>query len=452
MLAHAGLSISLTSIHSVIKSLSREAAKKVKESVRTLKTALAYDNFDISFQVAQPTIENRNTFVSMTSATAIPLFDIVNSSPLRCSAEMWNKDPRNPLLVNIPSKYDANDLLEFHIQSTASTRSPGKRLSRFLENYAWHVRDILIQNVASFKHFSKENGQPETINQIPVHQTRQIPFRAMNIKESTTDGNIDVVESLLRQGGIGEPADEEFDSTKDVDISEHVILFHGDLLTKERLDSVRDSRRIEATPKNRFQYVVFIPGLFHFKMACADALWRTWIQPTDGRKDPNSLFQHTGILRPDETGKIVSKPGFRRMHDLLYHDLCASMLDCWRIESQCSTSLEDFAQLNLSWDQIVRMSEDIVLKYVASTANLTGERQKPAAECDQVFENQKLRNRDELLYAEVSHAMNAGDIGRVEETFIHWIYIFRATGKHKYASHMLQFMIDLRKFYSPELV
>jgi hypothetical protein len=97
----------------------------------------------------------------------------------------------------------------------------------------------------------------------------------MNIKESTPDGNVEVLESLLRQGGIREPEDNNFDLEKDVNMSEHILLVHGDLLTKERLDTVQDSRSIEATPKRCFQYIIFLPGLFHFKMACADALWRT---------------------------------------------------------------------------------------------------------------------------------------------------------------------------------
>ena len=47
--------------------------------------------------------------------------------------------------------------------------------------------------------------------------------------------------------------------------------------------------------------------------------------------------------------------------------------------------------------------------------------------------------------------MNAGDIGRIEDTFLQWIYLFRATGKHKYASQMLRFMFNLKDIYPPEL-
>jgi len=71
----------------------------------------------------------------------------------------------------------------------------------------------------------------------------------MNIKESTPDGNIEVLETLLCQGGIGEPEDKNFDLENDVDMSEMVLLVHSDLLTKEWLDTVQNSRCIEAMPK-----------------------------------------------------------------------------------------------------------------------------------------------------------------------------------------------------------
>ncbi|KAG2129638.1 uncharacterized protein EDB93DRAFT_1243392 [Suillus bovinus] len=95
----------------------------------------------------------------------------------------------------------------------------------------------------------------------------------MNIKQSTTDGNVEVMENLLRQGGIGDQNSDDFNKDHDIDMSDHILLVHGDLLTKERLDTVGGSRRIETTPKNCLQYVVFLPRLFHYKMACADALF-----------------------------------------------------------------------------------------------------------------------------------------------------------------------------------
>ncbi|KII83139.1 hypothetical protein PLICRDRAFT_58552 [Plicaturopsis crispa FD-325 SS-3] len=267
----------------------------------------------------------------------------------------------------------------------------------------------------------------------------------MKIKQSTTDGNIQVIEELHRQGGIGKP-----------NVTEYVILVHGDLLTKERLDSVRESRAIEDTPKRRFQHIIFIPGLFHYKMACADAFWRIWEKPSEARTDPNSLHEHVGEIRPDDTGKFASKPGFRRTHDIIHHDLWASMLDCWRVEARRRnppwTSLKVFAELNPDWDLITEMSENIVENYVATTPDLSKMRRRPTDQRDKQFENQILRNRDELMYVELCHAMNTGDIGRVEASILPWTYMFKATGKHKYASQILRFMSDMAATrYSTEL-
>ncbi|THV04168.1 hypothetical protein K435DRAFT_649856 [Dendrothele bispora CBS 962.96] len=271
----------------------------------------------------------------------------------------------------------------------------------------------------------------------------------MRFKESTTDGNIQVIDDLHKQGGIGEPNDKDFVIGYDVDVSEWVILVHGDLLTKERLDSVRASRSIEHSPKARFQHLIFVPGLFHYKMASADALWRTWVKPSECRRDDSSLYEHVGILRPGEQGKFGSSPNFRMIHDAIHHDLAVSIMDCWRLEvkrrSPSCDSLKDFVATEPTWEDLVKMSEDIVEEYVATSARIS------RFERDRRFENQLLRNRDELLYVDMSYSMNVGDIGAVEASFTPWIHIFKATGKHKYATQMLNFAKDLKDRFPPEL-
>lgn len=52
---------------------------------------------------------------------------------------------------------------------------------------------------------------------------------------------------------------------------------------------------------------------------------------------------------------------------------------------------------------------------------------------------------------DLCHAMNAGDIERVEASFLPWVYIFRATGKHKYATHMTKFLINMNFNYPTSL-
>jgi hypothetical protein len=325
---YAGLSISLSNIHKAVKSLSHDAGQKLKESVRTLQTAFAYDNFNINFKSSEPTVERPATFVSATSATAIPLYGVGDSDVLQCSAQLWEKDTKNPSPSSIAVKLNVDDLSGFHAQSS-TRKATGEKLSPLLKVYVWHIRSILVHQGEFFGYLAQHLGQPDTVNQIPIHRTTQIPCRSMNVKESTPDGNIEVLECLLHQRGIGEPTEKNFDVEYDVDMTELVVLVHGDLLTKERLDTVQGSWCIESTPKRRFQYIVFLPGLFHFKMACADAIWRTWVQTPKSRTNENSLYQHVGILRPEDTGKFGTKPGFRQVHDIVHHDIWASILDCW---------------------------------------------------------------------------------------------------------------------------
>ncbi|KAI9437120.1 hypothetical protein BJY52DRAFT_1130113, partial [Lactarius psammicola] len=272
VLAHAGLSISIKSIQRAVKSMSKDSAHRIKESLRSLKVAIAYDNFDINFKTSEPTLTHQSSFVSATSATAIPLVGVEDIEVLRCSEDLWKVDPRNPSPSDSRMVFDEFDLLKFHVMDHYNHPSPGKGISPQREAFAWHVREILVNHGQYFGRLSKHLGTPESVLKIPLTKTDQIPMRSMDIKQSLVDGNIEVMNNLLRQGGLGDPTDPDLSANGDVDMSAFVLLIHGDLLTKERLDTIRDSRRIEDTPKNRFQFVVFLLGLFHYKMACVDAL------------------------------------------------------------------------------------------------------------------------------------------------------------------------------------
>jgi aminoglycoside/choline kinase family phosphotransferase len=64
-----------------------------------------------------------------------------------------------------------------------------------------------------------------------------------------------------------------------------------------------------------------------------------------------------------------------------------------------------------------------------------------------VFENASLQKQHGLLYLELSHAMNHGDVGRILRILPYWIAIFKSTGKSKYAAHMIRFITDLDHVY-----
>ena len=118
----------------------------------------------------------------------------------------------------------------------------------------------------------------------------------MDINNSTVSGNIHAVVDLLAQGGIYDPVAPHFKESGSPDLSLYVVLVHGDLGTGEHLQTAQIRRSLEPTPWDRFQHVIFIPGLFHFKMACTDAIWRCFIQPTAARIDETSLMRDIAQL------------------------------------------------------------------------------------------------------------------------------------------------------------
>ena len=198
-------------------------------------------------------------------------------------------------------------------------------------------------------------------------------------------------------------------------------------------------------------------GFFHLKMACADAIWRIFLENKKARLDENSLMHFVALHHPKETGKIGSNPGFRRMHDIIQQEGTALHLDAWRTElakrNVAWTSLELFAQSKQTDSTLRSIADSLATNYVAGSPNVAvwELRDRPLAERDAQRENTLLMYQYFLLYEATSHTMNYGDIGRVESLFPPWIAIFKATGKNKYAKSMCKYLNDVHWVYPKPL-
>lgn len=460
MMAHAGTSISTTSINNAITSLSIESRRRVRELGQTLCAAWGFDNIGWQEKPAEPTLENQGIHIEATTAIFQKLEHGVTPEDLRCSQALWAKNPLNPQCQTPAFKPTFHHLviISKNVQHEAhgQSGSPRPPLSRRLRLWAWHIRNILITHGGYFENYRDKLGQPESILQIPVKKTTHVPARAMHINEGTHDGTGAVFDNLLGQAGLGHPNDPDFISRQLRDMSEYVMPTHIDLGSIEKYLGIFLSRIIEDNPKRRIQYPIPMMGLFHLEMAAEESLNRTYIQPPGAREDVHGTFEHVGILRPKDAGQFVSAkgPGFRQMDSFIHHDAAASFLDCWRIHVQrvnpSYTSLKAFAEAQPAWETIVGISERIAVDNVAGR-HFRASRHQPGKDRDQVFENSMLKNRDFLLYIELHHALNHGDIGRVEATFVDWSMIFKATGKHKYAAHLIQTLMNLHHIYPEPL-
>jgi hypothetical protein len=132
---------------------------------------MAYDNFNINFKTSEPTLTHQTTFVSATSATAIPLVCVEDLEVLRCSDDLWKIDPRNPSPLASPVDFDKFDLLKYHLMDQYNHPIPGKYISPQHKAFAWHVHEILVNHGQYFGHLSKHLGTPETVLQIPLTKT-----------------------------------------------------------------------------------------------------------------------------------------------------------------------------------------------------------------------------------------------------------------------------------------
>ncbi|KIJ15266.1 hypothetical protein PAXINDRAFT_11806 [Paxillus involutus ATCC 200175] len=163
---------------------------------------------------------------------------------------------------------------------------------------------------------------------------------------------------------------------------------------------------------------------------------------------------NNSTLRPKETGIVGSKPGFRHMHQLIGHAGTCRRLDCWRVSAKSKdpriVDLETFTKSEPSLEDLRAMAHEMVHTYVA-THRLQRMRAKQERMRNVQFENALLLNKYFLLYEELPYAMNRGDIGRVETCIVSWIPILKAVGKHKYATHMTNFLLNVHFLYPPGL-
>ena len=458
VLSRCGISISVTSTNVAAQSLSAEADNGIVDTAQSLVAAWAYDNFDMDFKTAKSTSENlsKTTLHHLTSGLLFRLPSCITPEDLKCSHWLWERSRLNdeladnrPELAPLP---DWENVLAIHPQYRELDSNGMSCRDRF---NAWKIlHDLVHHGPVYFHRFRKSIGSPEVIDQTPLEKTRTIPARAMEVQNSTVSGNIEAVTNLLTQGRVGDSS--EFEDEEAIeDVSEYVVLFHGDLGSGERLMQALMRRSLEETSFLRLQMVVFVFGLFHAKMAAADTIHRVLIKPLLARLDPNSVMRHVAILRPRETGKIVSSPGFRRMHQVIQYDGIARRLDALGTEIRQRNpnlaSLDAYAKTEPKLEELKVLANHIAIKYVAKSTKLEKLRSPSATGRDIQYENNLVINQLYFLYEELTHAMNEGDIGRVEKCLEAWMFLFKAAGKHKYAAEIARHITNVHFFYPPGL-
>ncbi|KAG1720910.1 uncharacterized protein EDB91DRAFT_1240365 [Suillus paluster] len=223
--------ICISVIHAATQSLAVQTHQHLRSLGQSLLTTYAYENFDVDLKTHEHKIENSmESLKHLTSGLMFPLQHDISKEELRCSEELWKMSPFNTRAEPPPKKGWA-DLLVLHVNT------PGDSGLGCHDRFnSWKfLLDLVSYCPPYFSQFCDKLHEPKAIEAIPITKMPIIATSAMDISNSTVIGNIQSIVNLLEQGGIRDPA--VIDDPDMPDISEYVVLFHGDLETGECLQS-----------------------------------------------------------------------------------------------------------------------------------------------------------------------------------------------------------------------
>jgi len=425
VITHADMS--QTSVIKMLKSIAAECFENLKELGRNQLAAIGYDNLEFKLAVAQTTLARQSTFESIATGIIWEM-KYVEPDDLKWTRQLWESSIQNESRPEGAVIQKRPTYINVH---------PSLAVINSVQNaMEWHILAAIVRT--KFPEYEDKLGRPANRLQIPVGKNSPLPAKAMRAKVSSNDGNLEALIDLLLQAGIDRKKAELF-----------VTICSGDLGVLERVESVKEYRRIESDFYETLQFVITIPGLFHVKMAAADAMFRTYCEPKAFHESPGSVYELFKMLNLKEHHKLSKNPPFRMMHDGIEMILKAALLELW--EKWCGAkSLDVFAEGEPSFETL----RTLAAKIVKSTAfGLDMERLQSRADKDRDvrWENSAICIRDFLLYEILSDSMNHGEIGLVEDVLWMWIPLFKSCKKHKYSAHLLRFLHRLRDIYPEAL-
>lgn len=211
VLNHAGLSASYSTSLNNIKKLRDEQLARIIQVARSRAFMLVWDNLNFAFRVNEQRLNSKDHFDSGTTATLIPLYDVAFGQ--LALSMLKPRTTRNHIL-----SFEQGDLLP----SAAC-------VSQLESAMLWHVENILLESFPSLRERLRYNEPVPTVEAIPVHKTEQYPLPAMPTDESSIDGTLEVLDTLV-QRVLG---------FTDDDLRKHgVIICAGDQLTNSLVDKV----------------------------------------------------------------------------------------------------------------------------------------------------------------------------------------------------------------------
>ena len=421
---------------------------------------LVYDNINMLWKVAEQII-GRTSLFSESSF-------VIWMGPL-----IWPSDSmENGTCATIVSLFRANlkDLNAIELERRFSV-APELTVGDIMltkDEYTFHRKCLIhaILRVAvqfggpQLQVFRKDlhTSEPKSDFRIDVHKSEIFPLPAMNINEASTIGNAEVVNAVMEELNV--------DMSKPK-FCENLKLVAGDQLSIARLRAVLAARAGNEGGASSLRWALFIPGLFHCKIAATNGFLQTYFgHPNRDLKDPASLSSHNTLLQRKPI-VLSSLPPFRTCRDLIFVSLYARVLHCL-LKVSGAQSLKSFSD-GLTWSVLCSHAEAVADTFTdgRSVDNLRRSRRQmdeaqreahgtqegpQGLSGDMIFENAVLFLRDGLILREFSDAIKSGDSGRVLLVLKLWAFSFRGSGRAKYAYEVLHLIHNITHVWPKPVV
>ncbi|KAJ6608768.1 hypothetical protein B0H10DRAFT_1955192 [Mycena sp. CBHHK59/15] len=236
VLAHAGLTVSYTKAINDLKGLSAEGLVRLRRMVQEKACMIIWDNLNIAFKVAEQRHNSKDTFENGTTATLIVLYGV-----LRGELELEILEPRTTII-----DFEPMDTLP-DVQHILQTRRAN--FTRMVPTIGAKFKDNL--------------GDIPVIRANPLHQFEHLPTPAMKIDESSLDGTIDVIDTIVTR---------TLQLTTAGMCAHGVMFAGGDLLSLNLTDKAIAARREDTELLDAYgKYLKGMLGLFHVKLSVLEA-------------------------------------------------------------------------------------------------------------------------------------------------------------------------------------
>jgi hypothetical protein len=401
VLSGLGLSISYSQVQNGLRSLSRDVQEQVKDAVNKHDWYIVYDNINIANKHHHQRADKRDTFDNGTAATVI-LFSsdkdhAGTAPPVLFRPEKERLKPDAGLFF--PNDFD---LEVFHQVSVS------------------HVSKAIVRSLSEGP--AALTIPIVSIKKLDINKTKLFPLQTMRLDESTIAANLAVLERITQVGL--QLSKNWFDNPKNTIVA-------GDQMTVSRLLTLKIHRIVDADPYDSLAWVHPTPQLFHLAMNLCGTIFRNYFGCP---RFPGTLSSFIIILGRRRLNK--ENPEFHATDELLrivfeamVQLLCKSLQKIG-ISDELDTTI--FAETITK--SFLGLPSPSLFGLPYTTANI----------------NALLFLRNVAVYIELSEAIKAGDIGRINHLLPIITLMMHGGGNTNYALELLRLLYGIRHLWTDE--